>query len=132
MRTDCTRDRQKTLCRNASTLGEGTIWATPGSWVQYTESVETGDGRADRYRCGRVVGRVHCEGRTWLEVIALLGAADCPAVRWIDPDSVTVCKHFPPYLEFAFMCGPWDSAESILARVQYGFPCESVIRGRHS
>jgi hypothetical protein len=113
-RTDCTRDNHKTLLPKASTLGFGLCYAKRGNWIQFRHQ-----GRD--LVCGRVIGRVHCEGETYIEVIAVLGAFTIPAVRWIKPEDVTECRQGPPTEIFRFIGGEWESPETILAAVHNGF-----------
>jgi hypothetical protein len=115
MRTDCTRDNRQCLLPSASRLGFGRLYAKRGNWIQFDQ----GPGLAGHH--GRVLGRVHADGRVYLEIIALLGNLDCPAVRWIDPACVQVCNANPPREIFEFMCGPWNDPAAVLARVGYGF-----------
>lgn len=121
MRTDCTRDNRATPLPNASHLGDGLGAAKRGHWISY-RSAEY----ADKI-CGRVLGRVHADGRTWLEVVALMGAADNPSVRWIEPAAVETCQASPPRRIFEFMCGDWSDAAAIQARVARGFLSDSYL-----
>lgn len=109
MRTDCTRDNRKAYLPNASHLGFDLWYAKRGNWLRFNY-----DGRQ---LVGRSLGRVHADGTTYLEVIALLGAADIPAVRWIKADDVIQCREAPPREVFDFICGPWDDVAAILKHV---------------
>lgn len=115
MRTDCTRDNRKTYLPNASHLGFNLWHAKRGNWIVYRE-------HDSDTRCARVLGRVRADGKTYVEVIAALGAFDIPAVRWIEPESILQCRATPPANIFAFFAGDWSSPSDILAKVSYGFP----------
>lgn len=119
MRTDCTRDNRKCYLPNASLIASGKNFAKCGDWIRY--SMPGFDGNH-----GRVLGRVHADGRVYLEIIALLGSLDCPAVRWIDPAAVLTCESSPPRRIFEFICGPWNPAE-VMARVERGFLSDSYL-----
>jgi hypothetical protein len=115
MRTDCTRDNRAVLLPNASLLGYGLIHAKRGRWVRFDQ----GPGFEGHH--GRVIGRVLADGLVYVEIIALLGNLDCPAVRWINPMHITECVESPPRHIFDFICGEWSNPADILARVQHGF-----------
>lgn len=121
MRTDCTRDNRATRLPNASHLGFDLWTAKRGNFVQY----DPGAGNAGAF--GRVLGRVHCEGKTYVEIIALLGALDCPSVRWIAPESILRCCEVPPRRILEWICGPWNNPADILARVERGFLDDSYL-----
>jgi hypothetical protein len=112
-RTDCRRDNRVTLLPNSTWLGTSTGKAKRGSWVHYEQ-----DGY---HHAARVVGRVHCEGKTFLEVIAMDTAMTMAYVRWIEPASVRACYSGPHKRVIDFMTGDWADAEAILTRVSQGF-----------
>jgi len=113
MRTDCTRDNRATKLPNASHLGYDLWKAKRGNWIRYrTEGAEGSH--------GRVLGRVHCEGETYVEIIALLGNLDCPAIRWIKPSDIVQCRANPPRAILEWICGEWNVAD-VMARVEYGY-----------
>ena len=112
-RTDCTRDNQAMICPNSSYLGFSTRTAKRGSWVTYTAY----NGR----HAARVIGRVTCERKTYLEVITTDTALTMAYVRWIDPADVTECYAAPRRKVLEFMMGPWDHAETILKTAAAGF-----------
>lgn len=120
MRTDCTRDNRKIPLPNASLVASGLGAAKRGNWVSYRQEGAAGN-------VGRVVGRVVADGRVYVEIIALLGAADCPAVRWVDPAEISLCQPVPPRRIFEFICGDWSSPADILARVERGFLSDSYL-----
>lgn len=113
MRTDCTRDNRATKLPNASHLGFDLWRAKRGNWIRFD------DGNGEKF--GRVIGRVHCERKTYIEVCAMLGCFDCPAIRWIDPASVIQCRSAPPANIFAFITGEWKNPADIIAAIDYGF-----------
>jgi hypothetical protein len=113
MRTDCTRDNRATICVNSTLLGASTNKAKRGSWIHYEQ-----DGY---HHAARVVGRVHCEGKTYLEVIAMDTAFTVAYVRWIDPACVRACYNGPHARLVAFMVGEWKDPDALLARVHEGF-----------
>lgn len=113
MRTDCTRDNRQTICKNASSLGYSTYIAKRGSWITY----ENDQGHL---ACGRVVGRVHCEGKTYLEIIQTNAAFTMAYARWIDPLSVRECYNAPHRRVIAFLTGEWKDADTILRTAHNG------------
>ena len=112
-RNDCTRDNVKTICANSSLLGYSTRTAKRGSWIAYEIDGNT--------RAGRVVGRVHCERVTYLEVITWDVCQSMAYVRWIDPATVRECYSGPHGQVLAFLTGEWKDARVILARQNQGF-----------
>jgi hypothetical protein len=122
MRTDCTRDNRRTVCCNSLLLGSSTNVAKRGSWIVFS----TFEGSANA--CGRVLGRVHADGKTWIEVVALLGSdLQCPAIRWVEPEQVRECYSSPPRRIFNFITGDWRDSEAIRARVARGFLSDSYL-----
>lgn len=119
MRTDCTRDNRKTHLPNADTLGYGRYFAKRGNWVSFSQN---GDPSVTYH--GRVIGGVTCEGRRYVEVIALLGALDNPAVRWLAPHEITRCDDTPPAGIFSFICGEWIDPARIIGAAENGFTQE--------
>lgn len=113
MRTDCTRDNRATYLPNASHLGYDLWKAKRGNWVRFKR--EGMDGAH-----GRVIGRVHCEGKTYIEIVALLGNLDIPAIRWIEPSDVIQCRELPPKAIFDFICGDWNARTVANAIAQFG------------
>lgn len=112
-RTDCTRDNRATILPNATLLGSSTNKAKRGSWVHYEQD--------NNHHAARVVGRVHCEGKTYLEVIAMDTAFTMAYVRWIEPACVRACYSGPHTRVIEFMIGDWSDADTILTRAAQGF-----------
>ena len=111
-RTDCTRDNRVTLCPNSSHLGFSTNKAKRGSWITFEID--------NLHGAGRVVGRVHCEGKTYIEIIATGIGMHWAGVRWIEPCDVRSCYPAPNDAIMHFFLGDWTDAESILATAARG------------
>lgn len=126
MRTDCIRDNRATRLPNSSRIGFSLGTAKRGAWIR------TASTPVDPGRIGRVVGRVHADGKTYLETVLLLGAGDIPAVRWIDPADVIECYASPPRRIFEFMCGDWRDSSAVLARIERGFLNDSYLDEKES
>ena len=112
-RDDCTRDNKRMILPNASSLGYGTNQAKRGSCVVY-----------DHYgqrAWGRVVGRVHCEGKTYLEIIRTDPGLTMAYVNWIDPLTVSECYAAPHRRVINFLIGEWKDADTILRTAANGF-----------
>lgn len=113
-----TRDNKATHLPNASTLGFGLYRAKRGNWVQFAD----GSGAV---LCGRVLGGVTANGvadrARYVEVIALLGCLDNPAIRWVRPEDIQRCEANPPARIFAFICGDWTNPDTVASRVADGF-----------
>lgn len=121
MRTDCTRDNVGVKLPRASLLGMGKPVAKRGDWVRFALWLG-----ASEDTCGRVVGRVTCEGIHYVEVVALLGMHDSPTIRWILPELVAECVTSPPRRIWQFMASDWN-APDVLARVEHGFLSDSYL-----
>ena len=115
-RDDCTRDNRATILPNASLLGFSTNEAKRGSWVLYEHM--------EQLHAGRVVGRVHCEGTIYLEIITTDAAMTFAAVRWINPTAVKACFPAPNRQVFEFLMGEWTDADKILTTANNGFSRE--------
>ena len=112
-RSDCTRDNRKTICPNSTGLGFSSNVAKRGNWITW---------EVDNHKhCGRVVGRVHCEGKTYIEVIATGVEFSAAHVRWINPADVRSCYPMPNLDVIAFMTGAWSDPDAILTRAARGF-----------
>jgi hypothetical protein len=119
-RTDCTRDNRRTICPNSRHFGSSSNVAKRGCWIMY---------EIDNYHhAGRVVGRVHCEGKTYLEIISVDVAMTYACVRWIDPACVYQCYPSPHTRLIEFMVGEWTDAEIILHRATQGFVRKELMR----
>lgn len=112
-RSDCTRDNRRTICKNVPFSGHLTHIAKRGSWIVYED--EHGHSH-----CGRVVGRVHCGGETFLEIIQIDAAFTMAYARWIDPLSVRECYNAPHRRVIAFLTGEWKDADTILRTAHNG------------
>lgn len=117
-RTDCTRDNRVTLCPNSTSLGYSTHKAKRGSWISYEID--------NHHRVARVVGRVHCEGKTYIEVITTDSTFTFGYVRWIEPGDVRECYSGPNMSFMAFITGPWTDVDAILTRAAAGFPRDTL------
>jgi hypothetical protein len=113
MRTDCTRDNVAIQLPNASHLGCDLWKAKRGNWVRYRRKGAHGE-------FGRVIGRVHADGKTYVEIVAMLGALDCLAIRWIDATDILQCLPRPPRIIFDLICGEWTNPGATIAAVIYG------------
>lgn len=117
MRKDCKRDNVKVIARNATLLGFATRVVKRGCWIVFDyEGLST--------QCfGRVVGRVTCEGKVYVEVVTMFAGGQIPAIRWIDPDTILECNKSPPCEIFVWICGEWNNPGIILTRLEkIGFP----------
>jgi hypothetical protein len=112
-RTDCKRDKRQTICVNSTWIGHSTKVARPGSWVHYEVD--------DHHHVARVVGRVHCEGKTYLEVITTDVAMTMAYVRWIESAMVRACYAGPHHKVMAFLTGEWKDTDAILTTAANGF-----------
>lgn len=111
-RTDCERDNVAVRLPNATSLGFGLYKAKRGNWVQY---------EIDNHNfIGRVIGRVLCEGKVFIEVAQASLAFDHAYIRWIRPEDVRECRMNPPKTVFDFFTGEWNNPEDIHAKLAYG------------
>ena len=111
-RTDCTRDNRAVRLPNASTLGFGRWKAKRGNWVMYEID--------NAHFVGRVISRVVCEGKEYVEVAQATLSFSSAHVRWIDPAAIRECRAAPPSKVFAFFAGDWSDPETIHAALAYG------------
>ena len=116
-RDDCTRDNVATMLPNACTLGFGLYKAKRGNLVQYEID--------NVHFAGRVVGRVHCEGKTYIEVIQFDRLMTMAHVRWIESHAVKRCIPRPHYEVIAFLTGDWSDADAILKTAARGHVCKA-------
>jgi hypothetical protein len=115
-RTDCIRDNRAIPLPNASTLGFGLWKAKRGCWIVYEQS--------GFKHCGRSVGRVTCEGKTYVEVAVISLEHGGAHIRWIDPAEVRTCRRAPPKRTFDFICGDWSDMQSLSDQMAHGFSLE--------
>ncbi|HKD44682.1 MAG TPA: hypothetical protein VKD24_03415 [Candidatus Angelobacter sp.] len=112
-RADCTRDNVAVGLPNATSLGFGRRTAKRGNWVHYE--------RNDLQYIGRVIGRVECDGVTYLEVAEASLTFSTAYVRWIYPADIRECRANPPRTVFAFFASDdWSDPEKIHAQLAYG------------
>ena len=118
-RTDCERNNRAVPVPNVFKYSGISLGrAKRGHWITWqSEGSE---------HCGRVVGRVTCEGTIYVEVMALSYGANSAYVRWIDPNNVTSCQAVPPTEIFRFLCGDWTDAHAILTRASQGFVSDTM------
>lgn len=112
MRNDVRRDRKASKIPNAVKLGFDLWTAKPGNWIQWEEQ--------GVQRFGRVLGRVKINGsKEWLiEVTALLGLLDCPAIRWVKAEDVKRCTSGPTRVLLDFMFDYDWTAEKCRAMIE--------------
>jgi hypothetical protein len=113
MRTDCTRDNVKVYCTNVRVVACGTPWAKRGHWISCDYS--------GARRIGRVIGRVICEGKIYVETVLLALDGQAAYVAWIEPEWIETCVRHSPREIFAFMLGEWKEPADIIARAEGGF-----------
>ena len=121
-RTDCVRDNRAVPLPAVSCIGYSVPRAKRGYWVRYSKQAGT---------YGRVIGRVRCEGKTYVEVITWRGH-----VRWIEPGDILDCHANPPWITLEFMLGKWTNPDKILRRAalgftgNYGHECKAISRSK--
>lgn len=111
-RTDCKRDNVAIPLPNATSLGFGRWQAKRGNWVMYEID--------NHHFVGRVIGRVTCEGKVYVEVAQATLGFTSVHVRWIKPVDVRECRPHPPRDVFEFFAGKWDKPEEIHAKLSNG------------
>jgi hypothetical protein len=131
MRTDCVRDNVKVFCANVRAVAYSTPWAKRGYWISCDY--------AGARRIGRVIGRITCEGKVYVETVLLATDGQSAYVRWIEPEWIETCVRHSPRELFAFMLGEWTEPADIIARAEGGFIrdasnahrayLESVVKG---
>ena len=112
-RTDCTRDNHAVRLPNATSLGFGRDTAMRGCWVMYESN--------NLWFVGRVICRVQCEGKTYVEVAQASADFSHVYVRWVEPAHIKECRTHPPRRVFEFFGSDnWDRPEDIHAALAYG------------
>jgi hypothetical protein len=112
-RTDCKRDDVRVPCPNATLLGFGKGYCKRGFWVQYEID--------NQHHVGRAIGRVACEGKTYIELAQATLAFSSAHVRWIDPASVKEVRPAPPRHVFNFFAdGDGWHPDAIFRALEYG------------
>ena len=111
-RQDCKRDNVRVILPRATRLGFAKQHAKRGFWI-YADS---GFGQT----FGRVLGRVKCEGRIYVEAILLVGGTATPCIRWIAPEDVAESYEHPPRAVLQFIMGDWHDMPSIVDRAHSG------------
>jgi len=119
-RADCVRDNVGVRLPLACFYNGGVTVARRGMWI------EVGPTYRGREFLGRVLGRVRCEGRVYVEVIAALGIRCTPCVRWVEAAHITGCLRVPPAAALAFLCGEWRDMPRVVARATDGIPDEAA------
>ena len=128
MRTDCKRDNRAVILPRASMLAMGKVTAKRGDWLRYEDS-------SGQHYSGRVLGRVIADRKIYIELVALMGGADSPCIRWIEPHEARECVVSPPRRIWEFMASDWRDAsnartrghDSIISRVEHGFLSDSYL-----
>ena len=111
-RTDCTRDNVAVYLPNATTLGFGKRKAKRGNWVEYEVD--------NHHFVGRIISRVTCEGKVYVEVAQASPAFAHAYIGWIEPAQIRECRENPPRAVFDFFSGDWSNVEDIHAKIAYG------------
>ena len=117
-RTDCTRDNKKVRLPNARHSGFCVTFAKRGFWITSTMMSDE--------HVGRVVGRVVCEGKVYVEAIMLSTDLQHAFARWIDPETIQSCHRHSPHECMAFMLGAWDEPADIIHASEQGFVKDAV------
>lgn len=123
-RTDCTRDNRRVILPNASRIGFAKRYAKRGFWI-YAES---GFGAAH----GRVLGRVQCEGKVYVEALMLIGASLTPCVRWIEPCEIREALAHPPRAILQFIAGDWSDPAALVEKAYSGALAYELNEGKES
>lgn len=123
-RTDCVRDNRRIECRGSTPFGFSTSNAKRGSWIIWE--------RENVKRAGRVVGGVTCEGKRWIEVIAVGEAFNHAHVQWIDAAWVRYCYPSPHFEVLEFLTGDWSDPDKILRTAARGHVCEFWLSGKRT
>jgi hypothetical protein len=111
-RTDCTRDNVAVICPNATLLGFGTHKSKRGYWLEYE--------RDDNKRVGRVIGRVTCEGKVYIEIAVVSLAFSAVHVQWVEPCEVREIRRSPPRAVFAFLGQDEWKPDAVFKAMEYG------------
>src|SRR6266576_241951 len=106
MRTDCKRDNVRVICPNASMLGFGTVTCKRGFWIHFTDENNSES-------VGRVIGRVVCEGKVYIEVATANRDFSSVFIRWAIPANVLEIRRAVPSSVFAFFSDSNWSPEAI-------------------
>lgn len=111
-RKDCERDNVMVICPNATLLGFGTRRCKRGNWVVFEQQ--------DLHWTGRVIGRVRCEGKTYIEVATAAPSMCSVYIRWIEPHEVKEIRPVPPKSVFDFLArDDWNPAD-VFKAMEYG------------
>ena len=110
-RTDCTRDmKQVKLPYSAGNhVGFNTWIVKPGYWFS------TEDGGA-----GRMICRVVCEGKDYIEAAIISDDLSSAYIRWIEAKDIRTARRVPPKSVLEFMCRDDWSPESVHSALNYG------------
>lgn len=111
-RTDCERDNVGVICPNATLLGFGERTSKRGKWIAFEQS--------NIHAVGRVVGRVTCEGKVYVEVACASQAFCSVFIRWIEPHEVKEIRPVPPSSVFEFFARDDWMPDSVFRAMEYG------------
>lgn len=111
-RTDCTRDNVAVICPNATLLGVGTRKCKRGAWLRYEIDNQS--------FTGRVIGRVTCEGKVFIELAQASIDFTHVYIRWIEPGQVREVRHSPPRAVFNFFAQDDWKPEAVFAALEHG------------
>lgn len=118
-RSDCSRDNVRVICPNSSRLGYSRYYTKRGFWIS-----AQGEGHPEFRGVGRVLGRVRCEGKTYVEAMMFFGATMTPVLRWIEPFAVNESYAQPPRSVLQWIMGDWSDPASLVAHAYSGaFGC---------
>jgi hypothetical protein len=111
-RDDCERDDVKVFCPNATTLGFAGRFAKRGYWVQCAQNGVNHQ--------GRIIGRVTCERKIYVEVAVASPCFSYVCVRWFEPHEVCEIRRAVPRKVFEFFARDnWEPRE-VFAALDYG------------
>lgn len=114
-RTDCTRDRCKQPLPHlvSTALAFQEVEARPGYWVAFEQ--------CDGISHGRVIGRVHCEHKTYLEVACLTCDMAAVHVAWVLPCKVRAAYKEPPRNSLGWLLAAnFNRPDAIFGDLEYG------------
>jgi hypothetical protein len=111
-RTDCKRDNVAVICPNATLLGFGTRKCKSGAWLTYEID--------NSHFVGRAIGRVQCEGKTYIEIAQASECFSSVYIRWIDPSSVREIRKSAPRDVFTFFSQEEWKPGTVFKQLEYG------------
>lgn len=121
MRKDCVIDNRRVACPNSSTIGYAKRHCKRGDLFIY-------DNEAGR-PLARSLGRVTCEGKSYILAMVLSGDATFAFERWIDPALVREVIDVPTDLAKFFFAKrlPYD-AQTMRELMEHGTVSQRYIR----